>query len=788
MGPGDMKIQNCSFHRKYPLVFITAILLIFLPFTREVHSMDNLVKIGILAKRGKKQALKKWKPTAEYLSRKIKDFTFTVIPLDFDEIYPAVKQKKVDFILTNPAYYVQLEHNYGAERIATMKNRKLRKTMTRFGGVIFSRKDRTDIAGCEDLKEKRFMAVDEHSFGGWIAAWYHFLSHGIEPSRDFSSLQFGGTHDAVVYAVRDNLVDAGTVRSDTLERMAMEGKIQLENYTVLEEKSSEFHFPFMLTTSLYPEWPMATLQHIDKNLAEQVTIALLQLSPENNAARAASIGGWTVAHNYQPVHACLKTLKIAPYEQYGIVTWKASFRQHWIEFTIIGITLIGAIIAILSVLLLNRRLKTTMTAFDRELENKKTMAEKLQQFKLSLDQILDCVFMFEPDSLRFIYVNRGAINQVQYSLEELLNMTPLDIKPDFSEESFRQFITPLLKGEKDSITFTTNHRAKDGQLIPVEIFLQYVSSKNLGGRFVAIVRDITKRIEETRKKENLQARLLHAQKLESVGQLAAGIAHEINTPTQFIGTNINFLDEVFDDLAVFIEQMEQIAEKSPKEIKDKITEALDVMDWEYLAEEIPQAIRQSREGVKRVSSIVLAMKEFSHPGSREKEPRDLNKIIETTVTVARNEWKYVADIQFELDQDLPLVPLLSDEMGQVILNMIINAAHAIGEKLGEIPEDNKGTITITTRKKKHHVELRIRDTGTGIPEEAQPRIFDPFFTTKKVGKGTGQGLAISHDVITEKHGGSIHFTTEESRGTEFIIKLPIKAKTTSKPGQMIEEQ
>ena len=768
-----MKTQFLSLRRINFLAWVTAVFLIFLPLSQKVMATDTSVRIGILAKRGKKQALKKWTPTAEYLSRTINNFEFTVIPLDFNEIYPAIEKKQIDFILTNPAYYVQLEHNFGAERIATMKNLKFRKTTTHFGGVIFSRKDRNDITDCEDLRGKRFMAVDKHSFGGWIAAWYHFESHGLKPSRDFSSLQFGGTHDAVVYAVRDGLVDGGTVRSDTLERMAAEGKINLKTYKILEEKSDTEHFPFLLTTALYPEWPMATLQHIDKNLAEQVTIALLQLSPQDRAARAASIGGWTIAHNYQSVHTCLKTLHIAPYEHYGIITWKASFRQHWIEFTLVGITLTGAIVAMIFVLLLNRRLKSTMITLDRELENNKTMSEKLQQFKLSLDQILDCVFMFEPDTLRFIYVNRGAINQVKYTFEELLNMTPLDIKPDFSKENFRKFIAPLLSGEKDSITYTTNHKAKDGQLIPVEVFLQYVSSKNLGGRFVAIVRDITRRIEETQKKESLQAQLLHAQKLESVGQLAAGIAHEINTPTQFIGTNINFLDEVFDDLAIFVEQMQQLADNSSKNVRETIDQAIETMDWEYLAEEIPQAIRQSREGVKRVSSIVLAMKEFSHPGSREKEPKDLNKIIETTVTVARNEWKYVAEVEFDLDPDLPLLPLLSDEMGQVILNMIINAAHAIGEKLGETPEGGKGTITIATRKKDNHVELRIRDTGTGIPEEAQPRIFDPFYTTKKVGKGTGQGLAISHDVITEKHGGSIHFTTEIGKGTQFIIKLPV---------------
>jgi len=222
---------------------------------------------------------------------------------------------------------------------------------------------------------------------------------------------------------------------------------------------------------------------------------------------------------------------------------------------------------------------------------------------------------------------------------------------------------------------------------------------------IHIARDINEQKKAAQEKEKLHSQLLHAQKLESVGQLAAGIAHEINTPTQFIGTNIDFLGEAAQDISDFMEQIEQIAESGPQEIKDAINKALEEMDWEYLAEEIPLAITQSHEGVKRVSSIVRAMKEFSHPGSKEKESQSLNRIIET---------REVADA----------------------------------------------------------VELRLSDTGSGIPEQAIPRIFDPFYTTKKVGKGTGQGLAISHDVITEKHGGSIRFSTERDKGTEFIILLP----------------
>ncbi|HKX30785.1 MAG TPA: ATP-binding protein, partial [Blastocatellia bacterium] len=195
-------------------------------------------------------------------------------------------------------------------------------------------------------------------------------------------------------------------------------------------------------------------------------------------------------------------------------------------------------------------------------------------------------------------------------------------------------------------------------------------------------------------------------------------------------------------------------------------------DVEYLAEEIPKALQQSLEGVERVSKIVQSMKDFAHPGT-EKKPADINKAIESTVTVAMNEWKYVAELVTDLDPNMPLVPCLLSELNQVILNMIVNASHAIADVVGD-GDHGKGTIRVSTRHDRGWAEIRISDTGTGIPEKVRDRIFDPFFTTKEVGRGTGQGLAISHSVIVEKHLGTIGFETMEGRGTTFIIRLPIK--------------
>ncbi|HIJ57149.1 MAG TPA: GAF domain-containing protein, partial [Deltaproteobacteria bacterium] len=313
--------------------------------------------------------------------------------------------------------------------------------------------------------------------------------------------------------------------------------------------------------------------------------------------------------------------------------------------------------------------------------------------------------------------------------------------------------------------------AKDGRRYEIEWYdktLRQTDGTVVG--VLSIGQDITER-------SMLQSQLTQAQKLESIGQLAAGIAHEINTPTQFIGDNIRFLKDAFTDLCASLAKYAQLHEVIRSEaLKPELVAEVDAVvaeaDVEYLMEEISNAIDQSLDGVDRVATIVRSMKEFSHPDGEGKEPADLNTAIESTITVARNEWKYVAEMVTDFDPSLPLVPCLLGDFNQVILNMIINAAHAIRDAVGD-NTGKKGTITLTTRGDDGWAEIRISDTGTGIPEEIRAKIFDPFFTTKEVGKGTGQGLAIAHTVMVKKHGGRIDVESEVDRGTTLIIRLPL---------------
>lgn len=275
----------------------------------------------------------------------------------------------------------------------------------------------------------------------------------------------------------------------------------------------------------------------------------------------------------------------------------------------------------------------------------------------------------------------------------------------------------------------------------------------------------------------MERQLVQSQKLESIGQLAAGISHEINTPAQYVGDNTRFLETAFANLEkvhlLYDRLLEDHRAGRPIEpLIQTIGAAEEEIDFSFIRKEIPEAIRQSLEGIERISRIVLSMKEFSHPGTDEKTGIDINRAIRNTITVAKNEWKYVAEVATDFDLELPPVHCLVGEFNQVILNMIINASHAIADKV-EAGTAQKGTIEVSTRRDGDFVEIRIRDDGSGIREDIRSKIFDPFFTTKDVGKGTGQGLAISHTVIVKKHGGTIDFESKLGEGTTFIIRLPI---------------
>jgi len=403
------------------------------------------------------------------------------------------------------------------------------------------------------------------------------------------------------------------------------------------------------------------------------------------------------------------------------------------------------------------------------------------------------------------YVNDKLCEISQYDREELIgrkhNVFKSDIHPD---EFYRDLWYTIANGHvwKGNMC----NRKKDGTFYWVAAtIVPFLNDEGKPYKYVAMRVDITtqkkneqqliarnKEVELAHKElETSQNMMLHAEKLASVGQLAAGIAHEINTPIQFVGDNTRFLQESFSDLMRLVTAYEElgVAANEGKALPDLITRAQalsEEVEVDYLAEEVPSAISQSLEGVERISKIVRSMKDFSHPGTDHLESIDLNNSIESTINVSRNEWKYVAEMVAEFDREMPLVPCYPGELNQVILNIIVNAAHAIADSRNE--SDPLGRITISTKQVDDEVEIRIVDSGSGMPEEVKKRIFEPFFTTKGVGKGTGQGLAIAYAVIVDKHKGRVSVDSEPGRGTTFTITLPMDVTTGDTETEIPEQK
>lgn len=404
----------------------------------------------------------------------------------------------------------------------------------------------------------------------------------------------------------------------------------------------------------------------------------------------------------------------------------------------------------------------------RDITQRKRNEDTLLQLSSAVEQSPVLIVITDPTG-NISYVNRKFTECTGYTLEEVVGRRPSMLKSGYtSPESYRKLWETITRGGEWRGEF--RNRKKNGELYWESAVITPVKDAQGNiSHYLAVKEDITQQ-------KLLEAQLRQAQKLEAIGQLAAGIAHEINTPAQYVGDNTNFLKESWTAVVSLLTALEKmrpmLADKLPADLVAEFLQCWNAADVQYLQKEVPKAIDQSLDGIQRVTKIVRAMKAFSHPGSEEKQAVNINNAVETTVTVARNEWKYVAELETRLDGDLPLVPCHAAEFNQVLLNLLVNSAHAIAEVVGD-GSKGKGKILIETRRVGEWAEVAIRDTGRGIPPDAQPRIFEPFFTTKPIGKGTGQGLALAHNTIVKQHGGKIWFETEVNHGTTFFIRLPL---------------
>ena len=400
------------------------------------------------------------------------------------------------------------------------------------------------------------------------------------------------------------------------------------------------------------------------------------------------------------------------------------------------------------------------------------MKETFERFKLIFNTSPDAATITEIESGQIINVNYHFETVTGYTKKEALGGSIIDLWKD--PERRKEFVKELFKNGSCE-NFESDFIHKNGSVIN-----GLVSAKilKLGSvlHIIAITRDITKLKQDEKEKERLKFELSQSQKLQSIGTLAAGIAHEINSPLQFTNDNIDFIANSYKEIIKLVGTYKNFmmschTDQDKDNAKATISDMEKKINLEFLAKEMPEALDQTKDGIARIRKIVNAMKQYSNLNLEEKKAADINKTLDNAEIITRNEWKYHAEVINEFDPELPFAECYEAELNQVFMNLIVNAAHAtkdaVDQKLIE-----KGKVTIKTSHEAGRILISISDNGTGIPENIREKVYDPFFTTKDVGKGTGQGLAIAHKAIVDRHGGKIWFETEQNKGTTFYIEVP----------------
>ena len=410
----------------------------------------------------------------------------------------------------------------------------------------------------------------------------------------------------------------------------------------------------------------------------------------------------------------------------------------------------------------------------KHIENE--LRESEQRYRILFQASGDGILIVNIDDMKIRYANPAISKMLGYNENELIGLNVALIHPENVYKSILSQINAQAIGKK-KIAGNIPCLKKDGAIIYTDINSVYSEIDGVRCN-LAFFRDVTERKQREEDRIKLEKQLRQSRTLESIGTLASGIAHEINTPMQYIQDNTLFFSEgvinIFEVINTYQkiikeciqnDKMNEIIEEADKILKDA--------DIEYLRQEIPSAIKQSLEGIERVKKIINAMKFFSHVDTETMAKADINKAIESAVLVSKNVWKYTAEIKTDLDPLLPEIKCYISEINQAMMNLIVNSSNAISDVFRD-GTDGKGFINISSRKDNNTIVISVEDNGSGIPEEIKDRIFDPFFTTKDVGKGTGQGLSIVYDIIVNKHKGKIDVDSKVGEGTIFTIRLPIE--------------
>ncbi len=720
-----------------------ALIIAFMAAAANGTTEPETVRIGVLAKRGLDHCRAKWDPTAAYLSKTIPGHRFSIVPLDFSSVQQAVANHSIDFILTNSSFHVELEDQYGVNAIATLINRMHCGDHKVFGGVIFSRVYDAAIRTLADLRGKDFMAVKESSFGGWRMAWREMKASGMDPRQSFKSISFGGTHDAVVLAVLNGKVDAGTVRTDTLERMAAEGKIDLSAFRVLNiNRAARDSLGIKCSTRLYPEWPMAKLTHTADKLSEMVSQALFRMKDASPAAVAAKCAGWTYPLSYHPVHDCLEELQLGPYDPKVYQSISAVYRRHKAWFLSGGLAFFLLLVTAAGVSKLNARLSSSNSELLDEIKKRKLSESQLYESEARLQNILDQsiagVFIIDPDTHVIVDANQSALDMVGADRPSVVGRKC----PGFICQAAEGQCPVTDQGERFNRTERRLIRS-DGSHRTV---LKTVTQFSLKGKDLLLDSFID--ISELKETQySLESALYAANEANKAkDQFLANMSHELRTPMNGIIGMTNILQNT--DLSKEQTEFAQIIMKSSEGLLGIINDILDFAHIETADPQLECIDIDLHALIDRLMTSII-------PSAREKGLACSHAIDDGVPGFLRGDRRRIKRI----------LDILVDNAVK------FTSRGGVSLHLSKGPEsDNKCTI-----------HFKVSDTGIGIETDRIDHIFTPFTqadysTTRKYG-GIGLGLALAKH-FTEMMGGQIQVESTPEHGSTFTVTLCLEVQTT----------
>jgi two-component system sensor histidine kinase TtrS len=709
---------------------IAVLFFLFVGVLMSVNVLANndtpFVKIGVLSHRGDEKTYKMWNPTAHYLIAKLPQYDFEIVSLDFNEVEDAVKSASIDFILVNSGIYVNLEAKYNITRLATMINLRNDTPYRIFGGVIFTRNDRDDIQTLKDTQYKSFMAVDEASLGGFQMAWRELNAVNINPYDDFSRLSFAGIHDKVVMSVINKEVDAGTVRSDILERMSHAGRIDMGDIKVINPQK-HINFPSAHSTRLYPEWPFSQLEHTDAELARQVAVALFQMPKIDPALQAGKYAGWSIPLDYHEVHALFKELKLTPYASLAQLTITEALARYWywVLTSVIALLILVGITSIVA--RHNRELTYAQLRMERRHQ---LINESVADGIYGVDLAGNCTFM-----------NRAMADMTGWEADDLIGRNQHLILHHTHEDgsSYPRIESPVYLSSFDNqprFVADDIFWKKDGTYINVEYSctpLRGLRGETRGS--VVVFRDITARKQAQKHAEEHKLQLAHVARLSTLGEMASGIAHELNQPLTAITTNARACIRLLET---------------------------DIKNAESCADVMDKVATQA----ERAGAIIQHIRHFAHKELPNIKPAKLKNMMDVVLDLVKSEIKSKKIIlRLDFDEKAIWVMAQDIQVEQVILNLVRNAIEA----LEGMPVEKRKLLIKTTLMPRGKVEIRVSDTGQGIKKVIKDQLFEPFMTTKD--NGMGLGLSLSQGII-EAHGSQIQVETPVGcTGVSFYFSL-----------------